>query len=196
MKRKVLMILGFIVLLATLVACSGGGDGKKEANLEAAYTSPAKMSYTNMRPTYNYYLTTFSHLSLEIYDDGTYVLTLSSSQFSAVVLPEEGNDFSGNERENYFLKFYGEFTSEVDELDETIINYTLKVPTRVVYIFDSTNFYDTANWTDQMATNAGSEEESMTSADYLASRVFEEMVMPASKDNFSIEYVNLVRGPF
>ena len=125
------------------------GEGK-EATLTGNYISPAKMSYSNMRPTYNYYLTTFTFETLETYSDNTYCLTISSTCFSAVILPEEGNDATANERDNYLTKYYGTFTSEVDDLDEDTVYYTLSEPTRIVMAYDSSYYVDTANWTPEM----------------------------------------------
>ncbi len=117
------------------------------ATLTAAFTSPAKMTYSNMRPNYNYYTTNFTFQTLELYSDNTAIFTISSSTFSAVILPEEGNAATANERNNYLAKFYAPFTSEVDELDEDTVHYTL---TRMVVEYDSKYYIDTDNWTDNM----------------------------------------------
>ena len=116
-----------------LVGCGGTTSGNTSAEgastqtsaevvdtptLTGSYLSPAQLGYSNMRPTYNYYLTTFAFQNLETYSDNTYCLTLSSSTFSAVILPEEGNDATGNERNNSLVKYYGAFTSTVDDLDD------------------------------------------------------------------------------
>ena len=121
-----------------------------DKNLSNEFLSPAKMSYSNMRPTYNYYLTTFAYQDLKVFNDNTYCLTISSSCFSAVILPDEGNDATANERDNYLTKYYGTFTSEVDDLDEDTVYYTLSEPTRIVMAYDSSYYVDTANWTPEM----------------------------------------------
>ena len=80
-----------------LVGCGGTTSGNTSAEgastqtsaevvdtptLTGSYLSPAQLGYSNMRPTYNYYLTTFAFQNLETYSDNTYCLTLSSSTFS------------------------------------------------------------------------------------------------------------------
>jgi ABC-type Fe3+-hydroxamate transport system substrate-binding protein len=148
-----------------LVGCGGTTSGNTSAEgastqtsaevvdtptLTGSYLSPAQLGYSNMRPTYNYYLTTFAFQNLETYSDNTYCLTLSSSTFSAVILPEEGNDATGNERNNSLVKYYGAFTSTVDDLDDDTVYYHLSEPSRIVGSDDTLFFYDTANWTDDM----------------------------------------------
>ena len=151
-----------------LAACGGnapasnsnGGDGSgntpaKVAKLSYGLSSPAEFSYHNMRPQYNYYLTTFSFQTLDLFDDGTYQLNDILMTFSAVVLPEEGQDGQGNERDNVVSRFYGKYTSAPDDLDDTILNISLDTPDRLVVFSDSSAFYDTANWTPEMAKLAG-----------------------------------------
>jgi len=125
------------------------------AKLVQGYSSPAQFKYQNMRPTYNYYTTTFSFESLDLYDDGTYQLNNISMTFSGIVLPEEGSDGSGNERENTVTRYYGTYSSEVDDLDADTTHISLSVPDRVVVFGDASVFYDTANWTDKMSAKAG-----------------------------------------
>jgi len=148
--RKVLFLA--IASIASLSSC--GESGAKVAKCTNGYLSPAVMSYSNMRPTYNYYLTTFTFESLQTFDDNTYVLQVSSSTFSALILPEEGNGAQGNERDNSLTSYYGTFTSEVDDLDPDGLNIKCSIPTRITLLKDSTFFVDTDNWTDDMKTKA------------------------------------------
>ena len=133
----------------TLSACSGG-EASKEAKIKGIYLSPAKMSYNNMRPTYNYYLTTFTQEELSLFDDNSYCLIVSSSQFSAVVLDENTQDFSGNERANYLYKFYGEYESAVNDIDEDLLDVQLKNVNRFISSYDQSYWLDTDNWTEEM----------------------------------------------
>jgi len=129
---------------ATPITLEGEGE---------AYISDASLSYNNMRPTYNYYLTTFAFQHLDLLDDSTYALTLSSSTFSAVILPEEGNAASGNERENSLLTYYGTYSAVADDLDDSALVISISAPTRLVGNDDAKGFIDTDNWTDQMKAN-------------------------------------------
>jgi len=203
-----IVILAMTIFAVSATACTKGNENKEEAKLTAAYTSPAVMRYSNMRPTYNYYLVSFSFEVLETYSDNTYCLIVSFSQFSGIILPEEGNDFVGNERENYMRKYYGTFTAEADELDEDIMNITLSKPTRFVNAHDATMFYDTANWTELMGQKAaevpsypgfGDDENEevvpLTAEEYLAKFAFEEVVVPVNTVNFSFEYFSPVVIP-
>ena len=155
LKRRFFMktnLKGFA--FATLALCaislSACGGAAKEAKIKGIYLSPAKMSYQNMRPTYNYYLTTFTQEELTLYDNNTYCLIVSSSQFSAVVLDENTQDFSGNERANYLYKFYGECESAVNDIDEDLLDIQLKNVNRYISSYDQSYWLDTDNWTEEM----------------------------------------------
>jgi len=152
MKNLKAMAFATLVLASlTLGACSGNNANEsKEAKIKGIYLSPAVMSYSNMRPTYNYYLTTFTQEELTLFDNNTYCLVVSSSQFSAVVLDENTNDFSGNERANYLYKFYGECTSVVNDIDEDLLDVTLKSVSRYIASYDQQYWLDTDNWTEEM----------------------------------------------
>ena len=183
------------------------------AKITGSFLSPAVMSYTNMRPTYNYYLTTINDQKLTTFDDGTYCLTVHSTQFSAIVLPEEGDSFSANEKVNYFTDYYGTYTQAVDELDSDMLSITLSKPTRITDTYDSTYFVDTANWTDDMSTKMTelrkaqqaqyaqyakdkgeaqpTEVETVTAESYLAEKGFDEITIPATVSTSSMEYTQL-----
>ena len=142
--------MAFATLALASLSLSACGGAAKEAKIKGIYLSPAKMSYSNMRPTYNYYLTTFTQEELTLFDNNTYCLIVSSSQFSAVVLDENTNDFSGNERSNYLYKFYGDCSSQVNDIDEDLLDVTLKSVSRYVASYDQQYWLDTDNWTEEM----------------------------------------------
>ena len=145
-KRLAALALSALMVLA-LAACGGGSADGKTTGI---YLTPGRLSYQNMRPQYNYYLTTFDQQELTLMDDETYCLVISSSCFSALELAESTNDAKGNERTNYIVKFYGTYTSQVNDLDEDLLDVTLSAPTRVVRSQDQTYWLDTDNWNDDM----------------------------------------------
>ena len=61
-------------------------DGGACVEVTGVYLSPANLSYQNMRPQYNYYLTTFTQQEITLMDNNTYCLVLSSSTFSPLSL--------------------------------------------------------------------------------------------------------------
>ena len=225
--KKLLMVLVTLMLAtAMLSACSktedkegADGDTNAETKVEASaakitgsYLSPAIMSYSNMRPTYNYYLTTYQDQMLTTYEDGTYRLMVHSTQFSAIVLPEEGNDFSGNEKTNYYTEYYGTYTQTEDELDSDLLNITISKPTRIVDTYDSSYYVDTANWTEEMTAKTtelkaaqmkqyaqyaeegeqvDTEVEDVTAQAYIDDKGFDELTFAATVSTSSIEYVEL-----
>lgn len=151
MKKTLAIFLTVAMMSFMLVACGDGANAAtKEAKTTGIYLSPAQLSYTNMRPQYNYYLTTFTQQELTLMDDNTFCLIISSSCFSALELAESTSDAKGNERTNYITKVYGECTSKPNDLDEDLVDVTLGKITRVVKSYDQTYYVDTANWNDTM----------------------------------------------
>ena len=149
--KKLLSIILAVAMVAVLLAGCGGSAASGNAKTVGVYLSPAELSYSNMRPQYNYYLTTFTQQEITLLDDNTYVAIVSASTFSALELAESTNDAKGNERTNSIVKFYGTYTSQVNDLDEDLLDVVLSAPTRVVESYDQTYWLDTDNWNDDMA---------------------------------------------
>lgn len=202
--KKLLSIILTIVMIACLFTACGAAE---DAKVTGMYLSPAKLSYVNMRPQYNYYLTTFTHQELTILDDNTYCLIVSESTFSALELAESTSDAKGNERTNSVTKYYGTYTSKVNDLDEDLLDITLSAPTRVVMTNDQTYWLDTDNWDDNMAkvvippagidTNTGApiadeNAEPWTAEQYLASKAFAEVTIQANQKTASFDFTELV----
>lgn len=151
-KTRLAALLLAVLMMLTLAACGsdGGGGSSSAGKINGIYLSPAQLSYSNMRPQYNYYLTTFAQQELTLMDNNTYCLVVSSSTFSALELAESTNDAKGNERTNSIIKYYGTYTSQTNDLDDDLLDVTLASPTRVVTSFDQSYWADTDNWTDTM----------------------------------------------
>jgi hypothetical protein len=201
--KKILSIILAVALVACLFTACGAAE---EAKVTGIYLSPAKLSYQNMRPAYNYYLTTFAHQELTLNDDGTYCLIISSSTFSALELAESTSDAKGNERTNSITKYYGNYTSKVNDLDEDLLDVTISAPTRIVMTNDQTYWLDTDNWTEAMGklvvppkgidTTTGTpivdeNAQPWTAEQYLASKAFADVTIQANQKTASFDYVEL-----
>lgn len=202
MKKTIALVLTLVLAVCLLCGCGAA----EEAKVTGIYLSPAKLSYQNMRPTYNYYLTTFEHQELTLNDDGTYCLIVSSSTFSALELAESTNDAKGNERTNSITKYYGNYTSKVNDLDEDLLDIVISAPTRIVMSNDQTYWLDTDNWTDTMgkvvippkgidtttgAPIADENAQPWTAEQYLASKAFADVTIQANQKTASFDYVEL-----
>ena len=218
MKNRILRALVLAASVVSLASCgskncdaassgSAASTPAAEKTLTNAFSSPAKITYNNFRPTYNYYLTTFSFETLEIYSDSTYAFSVSSSTFSAVILPEEGNAVQGNEKDNSLVTYYGSFSAEADALDEDLITYHLAKPTRMVGLRDAAYYYDTAAWNDtrkektaevtyeynpdtQQQVETGSKEYA-TGEEYLNAKAFASLDLEATLSTASIVFTAL-----
>lgn len=125
---------------------TGKKDDPTDVTLTGAYISPAVLQYQNMRPTNQIYWTTFSFETIQLYSDNTYCLTLDSSCFSGVVLPDVGNDATGSARESSVTRYYGTCTQKTNELDEDTLDVSLATPTRIVRNFNSNFYVDSENF--------------------------------------------------
>ena len=212
---KKLSLFTLLISAATLASCGNGGGTTNcsvapeatQAKVTNAFLTQAKMTYNNMRPQYNYYLTTFSFQELELYSDNTYKLTISSSTFTAIELPAEGNAAKGNENANSLISYMGKFTSKVDDLDDKTLIVTFEAPTRIFGTADDNGFIDTDNWTPTMkehwsdkvmgineegtGTVVKSETKYDTGAAYLAARTITIKSTYASTDTGIMEWVDV-----
>ena len=212
---KKLSLFTLLISAATLASCGNGGGTTNcsvapeatQAKVTNAFLTQAKMTYNNMRPQYNYYLTTFSFQELELYSDNTYKLSISSSTFTAIELPTEGNAAKGNENANSLISYMCKFTSKVDDLDDKTLIVTFEAPTRIFGTADDNGFIDTDNWTSTMkehwtdkvmgineegtGTVIKSETKYDTGADYLAARTITIKSTYASTDTGIMEWVDV-----
>ena len=84
MKNRILRAFVLAASVVSLASCGGkncdvpsnNSTPTTEKTLTNAFSSPAKITYNNFRPTYNYYLTTFSFETLEVYSDSTYAFSV------------------------------------------------------------------------------------------------------------------------
>lgn len=202
MKKLMSVILTVVLVACLFAACGASGSAK----VTGMFLSPAKLSYANMRPQYNYYLTTFAHQELTIMEDNTYCLIVSESTFSALELAESTNDAKGNERNNAVMKYYGTYTSKVNDLDEDLLDITLSAPTRIVVTNDQTYWLDTDCWTEamgkivvppsgfDMTTGTPIVDENAqpwTAEQYLASKAFSNVVIQANQKTASFDFTEL-----
>jgi hypothetical protein len=171
----------------------------EKGTFDNAFLSPAILTYTNMRPTYNYYMTVMDQQAITLNNDGTYEICLYSSDFSGLVLPEAGNEASGNERENFVKHFYGTYTSKTNDLDEDSLDITFAAATRAVVTYDSTYLADTANWTDAMTTATAVKDQAgnvtasyATGNDYLTSLKFTAQTVTANKKTHGFDHTDFI----
>ena len=200
-RKLTAVVLVAAIAIVSVFAFAACGTPKATG----VYLSPAQLSYANMRPTYNYYMTTFTQQELTLYEDNTYCLIVSSSMFSALELPAEGNAAKGNERDNSITKYYGTFTSEPNALDEDLMDVTLATPTHIVVAYDGSYYLDTDNWNDDMGrqvvpgtidTSTGQvvkdpDATPWTAEQYLADAAFNEAKAQLNVKQYSFDFIDL-----
>lgn len=168
---------------------TGKKDDPTDVTLTGAYISPAVLQYQNMRPANNYYLTTFSFETIQLYSDNTYCLTLYSSCFSGVVLPDLGNDATGSARESYVTRYYGTCTQKTNELDEDTLDVSLATPTRIVRNFNSNFYVDSENFHPVTGTGAYFNKVTYeTKEDFMKALAFKPVDVSVSKTAASFDF--------
>lgn len=150
MKKKMMLTIVAVMVAVLILACAGAAKPSGSAKIKGVYLSPAKADYSNMRPTYNFYLYNYAQSEITLYEDGTYMIIVSDATFSAVVLDESTNEHTENERTNSITKLFGTYTAAPNDLDDDLTDVTLSQPTRVIRSFDQQYYIDTDNWTEAM----------------------------------------------
>lgn len=170
-----------------------GNNQTDKATLLESYVSEGNLSYMNMRPTYNYYTTTFKFEVIDLYSDNTYCLTHSSSTYSALILPDEGNDATGNERENSIIRYFGTYSKTADDLDEDTSHLTLNTPNRIIGNYDSQYVVDTANFKPVEEKNGQGQVSATynTAAEYYQAHAFNTKQVTLSNTSIAIEYFEI-----
>lgn len=193
-KIGISLLLAIIATVSVLALTACGG-----ATLTGGYSSQAKFSHFNgLLLGYNYYTVTYAFQTIETYSDNTYVLYLSSSTFSAIEIDLESNDWTGNDKENYIIKYYGSYTSKAHSLDEDLKIFTLSSPTRVSAMFDGSYFADTANWKEEYNATAkdvnpmGGEVENTTMEKFLEKHKFDEVDVEVNMLKNSFAYISSI----
>ena len=168
---------------------TGKKDDPTDVTLTGAYISPAVLQYQNMRPANNYYLTTFSFETIQLYSDNTYCLTLDSSCYSGMVLPDVGNDATGSARESYVTRYYGTCTQKTNELDEDTLDVSLATPTRIVRNFNSNFYVDSENFHPVTGTGAYFNKVTYeTKEDFMKALAFKPVNVSVSKTAASFDF--------
>lgn len=168
---------------------TGKKDDPTDVTLTGAYISPAVLQYQNMRPTNNYYVTTFSFETIQLYSGNTYCLTLDSSCFSGVVLPDVGNDATGSARESSVTRYYGTCTQKTNELDEDTLDVSLATPTRIVRNFNSNFYVDSENFHPVTGTGAYFNKVTYeTKEDFMKALAFKPVDVSVSKTAASFDF--------
>lgn len=168
---------------------TGKKDDPTDVTLTGAYISPAVLQYQNMRPTNQIYWTTFSFETIQLYSDNTYCLTLDSSCFSGVVLPDVGNDATGSARESSVTRYYGTCTQKTNELDEDTLDVSLATPTRIVRNFNSNFYVDSENFHPVTGTGAYFNKVTYeTKEDFMKALAFKPVDVSVSKTAASFDF--------
>jgi len=183
MKKKLVLVMVAVMVAVMILACAGASKSTGASKIKGVYLSKANADYSNMRPTYNYYLYNYAQSEVTLYEDGTYMVIVSDATFSAVILDESTNDHSENERTNSITKLFGTYTSEPNEFDDQFSEVKLSAPTRIIRSFDQQYWVDTDNWTEDMGKAVAEKQidetgavvgagDPLTAEQYLASAAF------------------------
>ena len=198
-KRTKAMILATAILTTgLLVTGCGSATSGGAGSLEGYYQSTQNVDFLSAYPEYTFKQATFGTESIEVYSDGTYCLTNTTSSFSGDLLFNDDGTHSEVPRGDGSMRFYG--TYEKTE-DSGLLTLKLSAPTSVVvgsiYSVGDTEalgYLNTQAWTDEMGSRVGGESGSMTAEEYLESVSYPEMDVIIDTSTGSFDYVNLSQG--
>lgn len=195
--KKLAAITVSAALLASagaLAACSGGNN-ESEANLSGAYTA-SKLTFFTAYPTATYKQVTTAVQSIETYDDGTYVITVTTKSLSGDLAfdPSDAGvaDVSGvNDRGQTLNIYYGTYTSTEEE---GLLTLVLSAP---VDMISSTagSYISTLAWTDAMGQAAAGEgNAALTEEQYIEQNGYAETTVVVDAANYTFTYISEI-GP-
>ena len=200
MKNKIKKLtagLIMAVMAMTVFFAMIGCGGTPAAKLTGSYNSGAHLDFFSAYPLATYRQMTCLVQNLKTYDDGTYILTVSSTTFSGGLSfdPEgTGNqNASATPRGSEVKEYYGTCTSTEED---GLVTITLTMPTRVTLNTRSTSvigyYADSNMWTDEMGEKTGSAEEPLTAEQFLAKHAFQETIIIANRAAVDFDYTRLI----
>ena len=192
-KRAGVVLLAAAAVCAAVMAFTACGGAPA---LTATYGSSSH-TFMSAYPGYTFKQLTTIVQTINVYDDGTYMLVQNSRSLSGDLSFDPSNsgdtDISGVSNRGYETKiFYGTYTSAEEE---GMITLTISAPTGAVYVSSGGamggRYYTTYAWTDEMSAAAGGENGAMTAEQYLESVSYGEKSIIVDTSTMSFTYVDL-----
>ncbi len=192
-KRAGVVLLAAAAVCAAVMAFTACGGAPA---LTATYGSSSH-TFMSAYPGYTFKQLTTIVQTINVYDDGTYMLVQNSRSLSGDLSFDPSNsgdtDISGVSNRGYETKiFYGTYTSAEEE---GMITLTISAPTGAVYVSSGGamggGYYTTYAWTDEMSAAAGGENGAMTAEQYLESVSYGEKSIIVDTSTMSFTYVDL-----
>jgi len=196
MMKKFYKILATALMVATIatfaVFAAACGEPQKAVSMTGMYGS-GSYSFMSAYPGYTFKQVTTSVQTLTTYDDGTYVLTVTTKNLSGDLSfdPENKGDTATtgtNDRGQTVTNYYGTFTSTEAE---GVLTVVLATPTAVTYIGSGNltggaGYYNTNAWTEAMAG-----EDALTAEAYLAKLAFAQTTVVIDTTTNGFTYLTL-----
>lgn len=193
-KRAGVVLLAAAAVCAAVMAFTACGGAPA---LTATYGSSSH-TFMSVYPDLTFKQLTTVVQTINVYDDGSYMLVQNSRSLSGDLSFDPSNtgdtDISGVSDRGYETKiFYGTYTSAEED---GMITLTISAPTGAVYVSSGSamsngKYYTTYAWTDKMGTDAGGEDGAMTAEQYLESVSYGEKSIIVDTSTMSFTYVNL-----
>ena len=192
-KRAGVVLLAAAAVCAAVMAFTACGGAPA---LTATYGSSSH-TFMSFYPDLTFKRLTTVVQTINVYDDGSYMLVQNSRSLSGDLSFDPSNtgdtDISGVSDRGYETKiFYGTYTSAEED---GMITLTISAPTGAVYVSSGGTmgggYYTTYAWTDEMSAAAGGENGAMTAEQYLESVSYGEKSIIVDTSTMSFTYVDL-----
>lgn len=192
-KRAGVVLLAAAAVCAAVMAFTACGGAPA---LTATYGSSSH-TFMSFYPGHTFKRLTTIVQTINVYDDGTYMLVQNSRSLSGSLAFDPSNtgdtDISGVSDRGYETKvFYGTYISAEEE---GMVTLDISAPTSVIYISSGgaggNSYYNTLAWTDAMGAAAGGEDGTMTAEQYLESVSYSEKSLLVDTTTMTFPYVDL-----
>lgn len=208
-KKLSFFALAAIMTVTMCVVLTACGEEKtppaKEAVITGVYTSNS-IQFFSAYPNWTYKQLTVASQTVTLYDDGSYVLSVTQNMLSGalnfpdVATPED--EVSYNNRGVSVTNYYGTYTSSEEE---GLLDLKLEKPTAVRYTSKINQqgyvngYFDSENWTDAMGelmatTGDDGVKVNMTKEAFLAGYAFNAVETVVDKAAGGFEYMQLTVG--
>lgn len=202
--KKTMVVAMTAVVALSAVACGQGSKEEAKGSTEAAKSSTEKtvngfygstqdVGFVSMYPNYTFKQATFGVETIETYEDGTYCLTWTSSNYSGALSYNDDGTHEEVPRGADTFKYYGTYKSEESD---GLLTLTLSAPESLTAarLYTTTDtaagYINTEAWTDDMgAAVAGEDGASMTAEEYLASVSYDETTVIVDTMTDSFDYI-------
>ena len=186
--------IALVVALAAVGMCVSFAacGGAKQATLTGSYGS-GTYTFMSAYPNFTFKQVTTSTQTLNVYDDNSYELIVTSKNLSGDLSFDASNS---GDTSTSGTNDRGQTVTFTSTEEEGMLSVVISKPTKVVYsgtgnLTMGAGYYNTANWTDKMSESYQVDGANGTAEQYLASVAFEQTTIVVDLNSYGFNYATL-----